>query len=101
MPKIKLINVNDIKNDDMLQVSINGENYLVAKINDRFFVTSDMCTHEDAELTMGCLKGTTVKCPLHGSYFDLTSGVALNEPAEDPISVYKTIIENNHLYIDE
>tara|TARA_A200000159_G_scaffold42334_1_gene38872 strand:+ start:339 stop:644 length:306 start_codon:yes stop_codon:yes gene_type:complete len=101
MSKIKLINVNDIKNDDMLQVSINGENYLVAKINDRFFVTSDMCTHEDAELTMGCLKGTTVKCPLHGSYFDLTSGVALNEPAEDPISVYKTIIENNHLYIDE
>ena len=101
MSKIKLINVNDIKNDDMLQVSINGENYLVAKINDRFFVTSDMCTHEDAELTMGCLKGTTVKCPLHGSYFDLISGVALNEPAEDPISVYKTIIENNHLYIDE
>ena len=101
MSKIKLINVNDIKNDDMLQVSINGDNYLVAKINDRFFVTSDMCTHEDAELTMGCLKGTTVKCPLHGSYFDLTSGVALNEPAEDPISVYKTIIENNHLYIDE
>ena len=101
MSKIKLINVNDIKNDDMLQVSINGENYLVAKINDRFFVTSDMCTHEDAELTMGCLKGTTVKCPLHGSYFDLTSGLALNDPAEDPISVYKTIIENNHLYIDE
>ena len=101
MSKIKLINVNDIKNDDMLQVSINGENYLIAKINDRFFVTSDMCTHEDAELTMGCLKGMTVKCPLHGSYFDLTSGVALNEPAEDPISVYKTIIENNHLYIDE
>ena len=101
MSKIKLINVNDIKNDDMLQVSINGENYLVAKINDRFFVTSDMCTHEDAESTMGCLKGTTVKCPLHGSYFDLTSGLALNEPAEDPISIYKTIIENNHLYIDE
>ena len=101
MSKIKLINVNDIKNDDMLQVSINGENYLVAKINDRFFVTSDMCTHEDAELTMGCLKGTTVKCPLHGSYFDLTSGLALNEPAEDPIRVYKTIIENNHLYLDE
>ena len=101
MSKIKLINVNDIKNDDMLQVTINGEKYLVAKINYKLFVTSDMCTHEDSELTMGCLKGATVKCPLHGSYFDLTSGLALNEPAEDPIKVYKTIIENNHLYIDE
>jgi len=101
MSKIKLININDITNNDMLQVSTNGENYLVAKINDRLFVTSDMCTHEDAELTMGCLKGATVKCPLHGSFFDLASGVALNEPAEEPIKVYKTIIENNHLYIDE
>ena len=48
MSKIKLINVNDIKNNDMLQVTINGEKYLVAKINDKLFVTSDMCTHEDA-----------------------------------------------------
>ena len=55
----------------MMQVTINNENYLVAKINDTFYVTTDMCTHEDAELTMGCLSGTKVKCPLHGSYFDL------------------------------
>ena len=98
---IKLININDLDNDNMMQVTINSHNYLVAKIEDNFYVTTDMCTHEDAELTMGCLNGAKVKCPLHGSYFDLTSGLALNEPAEDPISVYKTIIENNHLYIDE
>ena len=71
---IKLININEIGNDDMMQVSVDNQNYLVAKINDTLYVTEDMCTHEDAELTMGCLDGTKVKCPLHGSYFDLTSG---------------------------
>ena len=98
---IKLININDLDDDNMMQVSINNDNYLVAKIDNNFYVTSDMCTHEDAELTMGCLKGTTVKCPLHGSFFDLTSGMALNEPAELPIKVYEVIVENNYLYIDE
>ena len=98
---IKLININDLDNDNMMQVTINNENYLVAKINDTFYVTTDMCTHEDAELTMGCLSGTKVKCPLHGSYFDLNSGIALNEPADEPIKTYKTLIQNNHLYIDE
>ena len=98
---IKLININDLVNDNMMQVTINNDNYLVAKINDNFYVTNDMCTHEDAELTMGCLSGTKVKCPLHGSYFDLKTGDALNEPADEPIKTYKTVIQDNYLYIDE
>ena len=101
MAKIKLINVDAIENDNMSQITNNNKNYLVAKIDNQFYVTEDMCTHEDAELTMGCLKGTTVKCPLHGSFFDLTSGMALNEPAELPIKVYEVLVENNYLYIDE
>ena len=98
---IKLININEIDNNDMIQISVNNQNYLVAKVNGRLYVTEDMCTHEDAELTMGCLSGTKVKCPLHGSYFDLNTGIALNEPADEPIKTYKTLIQNNHLYIDE
>ena len=98
---IKLININDLDDDNMMQVSINNDNYLVAKFDNNFYVTTDMCTHEDAELTMGCLSGAKVKCPLHGSYFDLKTGDALNEPADEPIKTYKTIIRDNHLYIDE
>ena len=59
---IKLININEIHNDDMIQISVNDQNYLVAKVNDQLYVTEDMCSHEDAELTMGCLSGTKVKC---------------------------------------
>jgi 3-phenylpropionate/trans-cinnamate dioxygenase ferredoxin subunit len=50
---------------------------------------------------MGCLNGTKVKCPLHGSYFDLLTGKALNEPAEDPIKIYKCIIEDGGIFLDE
>ena len=101
MARVKLINVDDIGNNDMTQVTVDDRNYLVAKVDNEIYVTSDMCTHEDAELTMGCLKGIKVKCPLHGSFFDLRSGKPLNEPAEEPIKVYKTKIENNCIYLDE
>ena len=60
-----------------------------------------MCTHEDAELSMGCLDGKKVKCPLHGSFFDLVTGKALNEPATDPIKVYEVIIEKGVIYIND
>jgi|TARA_B110000459_G_C16501933_1_gene443785 3-phenylpropionate/trans-cinnamate dioxygenase ferredoxin subunit len=101
MAKLKLANVNDVTNGEMIQSTINNKNYLIAKIDNNIYVTSDMCTHEDAELTMGCLDGTKVKCPLHGSFFDLTSGKALNEPAEDPIIIYKTEIKDNQIFIDD
>ena len=101
MAKLKLANINDVVNGEMIQSTINNKNYLIAKIDNTIYVTSDMCTHEDAELTMGCLDGTKVKCPLHGSFFDLTSGKALNEPAEDPTTIYKTEIKNNQIFIDD
>ena len=48
---------------------------------------------------MGCLKGNTVKCPLHGSYFDLKTGRALNEPADEPIETHEVILEDGQIYI--
>lgn len=65
MAKLKLANIDDVVNGEMIQSTINNKNYLIAKIDNTIYVTSDMCTHEDAELTMGCLDGTKVKCPLH------------------------------------
>ena len=99
--KQKIANINDINNGEMKEVLINELSYLVAKIENTIYVTSNMCTHEDAELSMGCLNGTKVKCPLHGSYFDLLTGEALNEPAEDPIKIYKCIIEDGGIFLDE
>ena len=99
MSKILLANIDDININDMKQISVNNYNYLVANINGKIFVTDDSCTHEEAELTMGCLKGDTVKCPLHGSYFDLKTGKALNEPADEPIETHEVILEDGQIYI--
>ena len=74
--KQKIANINDINNGEMKEVLINELSYLIAKVENKIYVTSNMCTHEDAELSMGCLNGTNVKCPLHGSYFDLLTGKA-------------------------
>ena len=99
--KQKIANIDDINNGEMKEVLINELCYLVAKVENTIYVTSNMCTHEDAELSMGCLNGTKVKCPLHGSCFDLLTGKALNEPAEDSIKVYKYTIENGAIFLDE
>ena len=52
MSKIKLAHIDDIIDGEMIQVTKDYKSYLIAKINNKIYVTSDMCTHEDAELTM-------------------------------------------------
>ena len=97
---IKLCSKTDFYENDMLEIVYDQHSYLVARVNEEYFVVDNMCSHEDSELILGCLKDKTIKCSLHGSYFDLQTGVALNEPADEPIKAYKTIVKENNICIE-
>ena len=79
---------------------VDGRRYLLANVDGEFMVADDMCTHEDASLCTGSLKGQYVKFPLHGSRFDLRTGEALDDPAEDALKVYPVKIEGNEVLAD-
>tara|TARA_B100001113_G_scaffold352171_1_gene352900 strand:+ start:87 stop:389 length:303 start_codon:yes stop_codon:yes gene_type:complete len=97
---IKLCSKSDFSENNMLEIIYNHHSYLVARVKEEYFVVDNMCSHEDSELILGCLKDKTIKCSLHGSYFDLKTGMALNEPADEPIKTYKTIIKENNICIE-
>jgi len=80
-------------------VSLADRNVLVAHTENGVFVSDEMCTHEDARLCDGNLNGNLVKCPLHGSRFDLTTGQVLDDPAEENLKIYPVVVENNVVYI--
>ena len=58
---IKIASLDDIKENDMIQVELDGDLYLLARNENKIILTSDICTHEDAELSMGCLEDKKVK----------------------------------------
>ena len=66
----------------MRRADLAGRRILVANVDGRICAADDTCTHEDASLSRGALKGALVRCPLHGSRFDVCTGEALEEPAE-------------------
>lgn len=97
--KQKVCEVSDVPLRDMRCVSLQDRNVLVAHTEVGVFVSDEMCTHEDARLCDGNLNGTLVKCPLHGSRFDLTTGAVLDDPAEEDLTVYPVSIEDGVVYI--
>jgi nitrite reductase/ring-hydroxylating ferredoxin subunit len=77
-----------------------GPNILLAYANGNVYATDDLCTHEDASLAKGSLQGECVKCPLHGSRFDLRTGAALDDPAEEPVQTYAVKLNGDDIQVD-
>ena len=97
---VTLCSTDAFSDNNMLEIIHEEHSYLIAKVDEEYFVVDNMCSHENSELILGCLKDKTIKCSLHGSYFDLETGKALNEPADEPIKAYPAIIENNNICIE-
>lgn len=96
---IKIANLTDVKPGKMFRSKINDHAVLLANINNEIFAIDDVCTHEDASLYKGALKGFCVECPLHGSHFDFRTGKPDGNPATEAVKTYKTEIKNNEIFI--
>ncbi len=96
----KLCQITDVPKGEMRCVSLTDRNLLVAHTTEGILVADEMCTHEDARLCDGNLNGTLVKCPLHGSRFELRTGQVLDDPATEDLSVYPVTIVENTVFVN-
>ena len=91
--------VGDLAPGKMMRVEIAGRRILLANVGGRLYATADTCTHEDASLSGGSLRGEFVKCPLHGSRFNVCTGRVMEEPAEEDLQTYPVRVEGDDILI--
>jgi nitrite reductase/ring-hydroxylating ferredoxin subunit len=96
---LKAASLNDVAPGKMACVSLQGKRILLANDNGTIYASDEMCTHEDASLCTGSLRGHLVKCPLHGSRFDLATGEPLEDPAEEALTVYPVKVIDNDIFV--
>lgn len=77
-----------------------GKRLLLCNAEGEYYAVDEMCSHEDYSLQLGCIQGRKLKCSLHGSYFDLATGAALVEPADEPIRTYPVRIAAGQVWVD-
>lgn len=83
----------------MKRADLAGRRILLANVDGRICAADDTCTHEDASLSKGSLKGALVKCPLHGSRFNVCTGEALEEPAEANLRTYPVRVDAGRILV--
>jgi len=83
----------------MKRVDVGGRRILLANVAGRICAVDDTCTHEDASLSTGVLRDELVKCPLHGSRFNVCTGKALEEPAEQDLRTYPVRLDGGRILV--
>ncbi len=83
----------------MTLVSAHGEELLLARRGDEFFVLDSVCSHALGYLDQGTLVGCEIECPLHDGRFDLRTGRATRDPAVDPIRAYQVRVEGTAILV--
>ena len=64
----------------MKNINLLGHTVLVVNVNGHYFAIDGLCSDQGGNLADGVLNGFTVRCPLHGSEFDVRTGEVLKEP---------------------
>jgi 3-phenylpropionate/trans-cinnamate dioxygenase ferredoxin subunit len=97
---VKACATEDVEEDDVISVVIEGTAYAIYQSEDREFYASDgYCTHERALLCDGLVMDGVIECPKHNGRFDYRTGKALGAPVIDDLRTYQTKVEDDCVYI--
>lgn len=88
---------------DVMRVTLNGTAVAVFRLGERFYALADVCTHEEASLSEGCVdvEEETVECPKHGAVFHIPTGQVYSLPAEVPAPVFDVTLKDGAIYVHE
>lgn len=89
----------------MIGVQVSGKWLVIANVDGSYYAMNGKCTHAGGELWNGKLMSYVVKCPKHGSEYDIRNGKVMKGPwipfakAVDE-KTYPVIVEGEDLFVD-
>lgn len=104
MAKVKVAKTKEIGKGKVKAVKVGEEEVAVYHTeSDEWFATSDICTHEQCNLSFegGKLQGYETECDCHGSKFDIRTGAVTLPPAVEPLKTFKVSAEGEDIVIED
>ena len=94
-----VINTDGIEDEDVIRFDHEDKTFCFYKLEDGFYATDGICTHEAVHLEDGLVMDDEIECPMHQGAFNIKSGKAISPPACDDLKTYPVKVEENKIYI--
>ena len=92
MAAIALAPLDAVADGKALRVEHDVIDFVVVRAGSDVYVLEDRCSHGDIPLSEGEVDGCFIECWLHGSTFDLRTGVPTSPPAASPVKTFPVTI---------
>ena len=91
--------LSELDEDSAIRVELAGRPVCIARSGGEVFAISDVCSHADVALSEGEVEDGKIECWLHGSMFDLRTGVPTALPATTPVPTFPVTVEGDDVLV--
>ena len=101
--------VEDVPQNTRKKFEITNKTILLVHIGDNYYAMDGICSHRGGDLSKGKLKNKVIRCPRHGTEFDVTTGKvvknvnsiikALTRAEAKDLSTYPTKVEAGAVWV--
>ena len=93
-------NTSDVDFEDQYRFDQNDRTYCIYHLEDGFYATDGLCTHEDIHLVDGLIDGEEIECPMHLGVFNIKTGKVVLDPPWEDLKTYKLKVEDEQIFIE-
>jgi MocE subfamily Rieske [2Fe-2S] domain protein len=90
----------DLDEEEVRRFTHQGKNYAIYRLmDDDFYATDALCTHEKVDLTNGLVINGCIECPMHNGRFTIATGKALTPPVFEDLKTYPVERREDKIYV--
>jgi 3-phenylpropionate/trans-cinnamate dioxygenase ferredoxin subunit len=97
---IRVCALSDLDDRKPVGVEVGDVPVVLVREGDTVHALRDECSHAELSLSEGEITRKGIECWLHGSCFDLCTGMPSSPPATEPVDVYAVRIDDGDVYVD-
>jgi NADPH-dependent 2,4-dienoyl-CoA reductase/sulfur reductase-like enzyme/nitrite reductase/ring-hydroxylating ferredoxin subunit len=97
--EVTVATTGEFNDGEMKQVSADGTDILLARVEGKYHAVGALCTHYGAPLVEGVLSGGRIVCPWHHACFNVATGDLEEPPALDALPCYEVRAEGENVIV--
>ena len=95
----RVCEVADLGDEEVMQHWVGDVPLAVYRIEGEFYATSDLCSHQGANLSEGFIENDQIECPLHQGCYDIPTGGVRRGPACEDLPVYPVRTQDGWVFV--
>lgn len=105
MEELEVNRGTELSEGEMTGIEVSGHPMVLTMVEGNYYAVQGLCTHKKGRLWEGELNGFIIKCPRHGSEFDIRTGEVKKGPwipfaNAQKLKTYNVSVKDDRIFVE-